>query len=52
VDATAQIIIQEKEITIHFQKKAHNPLLLAAGINNTNVPIPWLGGKRLQLHFG
>jgi hypothetical protein len=52
VDATAQIIIQEKEITIHFQKRAHNPLLLAAGINNTNVPIPWLGGKRLQLHFG
>ncbi len=52
VDATAQIVIQEKEISVHFQKRAHNPLLLAAGINNTDVPIPWFGGKRLQLHFG
>jgi hypothetical protein len=52
VDATAQIGIQEKEIAVHFQKRAHNPLLLAAGINNTHVPIPWLGGKRLQLDFG
>ena len=52
VDATAQVVIAEKEIAVHFQKRVHNPLLLAAGINNTNVPIPWLGGKRLQLHFG
>ena len=52
VDATAQIVIQEKEIAVHFQKRAHNPLLLAAGINNTDVPIPGFGGKRLQLHFG
>jgi hypothetical protein len=52
VDATAQIVIQEKEIAVHFQKRAHNPLLLAAGINNTDVPIPWFGGKRLHLHFG
>jgi hypothetical protein len=52
VEATAQIVIQEKEIIVHFQKRAHNPLLVAAGIHNTNIPIPWLGGKRLQLHFG
>jgi hypothetical protein len=52
VDATAQIVIQGKEIIVHFQKRAHNPLLVAAGIHNTNIPIPWLGGKRLQLHFG
>jgi hypothetical protein len=52
VDATAQIVIQEKEIIVHFQKRAHNPLLVAAGVHNTNIPIPWLGGKHLQLHFG
>jgi hypothetical protein len=52
VDATAQIAIQEKEITVHFHKRAHNPLLLAAGIHNTNTSIPWLGGKRLQLDCG
>jgi len=25
---------------------------MAAGFANTNVPVPWLGGKRLRLVFG
>ncbi len=52
VEATAQVQILEKEIVIQFQKRAHNPLLLAVGFDKKNVPIPWLGGKRLQLLFG
>jgi len=52
VEATAQVQILEKEIVVQFQKRAHNPLLLAVGFDNKNVPIPWLGGKRLQLLFG
>ena len=52
VEATAQIAIGEREIVISFQKRAHNPLLLAAGLQKTNVPIPWLGNKRLRLSFG
>jgi hypothetical protein len=52
VGATAQVQILEKEIVVQFQKRAHNPLLLAVGFDKRNVPIPWLGGKRLQLLFG
>lgn len=52
VDATAQVTITDKEIEVRFQKRAHNPLLLAAGFDNTNLPIPWLDGKRLRLVFG
>jgi hypothetical protein len=52
IEATAQIHILEKEIVVQFQKRAHNPLLLAAGFDKKNIPIPWLGGKRLQLLFG
>jgi hypothetical protein len=52
VEATAQIHILEKEIVVQFQKRAHNPLLLAEGFDKKNVPIPWLGGKRLRLLFG
>jgi hypothetical protein len=52
VDATAQVTITEKEIEVRFQKRAHNPLLLAAGFDKTNLPIPWLDGKRLRLVFG
>ena len=52
VEATAQVQILEKDIVVQFQKRAHNPLLLAVGFDKKNVPIPWLGGKRLQLLFG
>jgi hypothetical protein len=52
IGATAQVHILEKELMVQFQKRAHNPLLLAAGFDKKNVPIPWLGGKRLQLLFG
>lgn len=52
VNATATVEITEAEIRVHFGKRAHNPLLLAADFGNTDVPVPWLGGKRLRLFFG
>jgi hypothetical protein len=52
IDATALIDIGEKAISVQFQKRAHNPLLLAAGLDQTNVRIPWLGNKPLRLVFG
>ena len=52
VDATAKVKITESEIVVRYQKRAHNPLLVAAGFDRTDTVIPWLGGKRLQLVFG
>jgi len=52
VDATAQILVEEDSILVRFQKRAHNPLLLAADFAKTDIPIPWLGNKRLRLAFG
>lgn len=52
VDATAQVTITERDIEVCFQKRAHNPLLLAAGLNKTDLPIPWLDGRRLRLVLG
>jgi hypothetical protein len=52
VDASAEISITEGEIVVRFQKRAHNPLLLAAGFDKTDEVVPWLGRKRLRLVFG
>jgi hypothetical protein len=52
VDATAQIDLGSREITVRFQKRAHNPLLLAAGLDRIETRVPWLGNKRLRLEFG
>jgi hypothetical protein len=52
IDATAEVAITEAQVVVKFQKRAHNPLLIAAGFDKTNLAIPWLGGKRLRLVFG
>jgi hypothetical protein len=52
IDATAVIRVTDKEVVVRFQRRAHNPLLLAAGFAQTDVPIPWLGKKRLRIDLG
>jgi hypothetical protein len=52
IDATANIIITEKEVLVKFQKRAHNPLLIAAGFDETDIKVPWLNRKRLRFMLG
>jgi hypothetical protein len=52
IDATASIVIDERAISVQFQKRAHNPLLIAAGFDKLDTRIPWLGNRRLQFLFG
>jgi hypothetical protein len=52
INAVAQVSITERDVEVRFQKRAHNPLLLAAGFAQTAVPVPWLGNKRLRFMFG
>jgi len=52
VDATATVSIDAKHVQVHFQKRAHNPLLVSAGFASTDLTIPWLANKRLSFTFG
>jgi len=52
INAVATVMLGERDITVRFQKRAHNPLLLAAGFAKIDLPVPWLGKKRLRLVFG
>jgi hypothetical protein len=52
INASATNTMEEEAIVVRFQRRAHNPLLVAGGFAQTNVAIPWLGGKRLRLVFG
>ena len=52
VDASTTVEIGERTIDVQFQKRARNPLLIAAGYDRMDTPIPWLGGKRMRFVFG
>jgi hypothetical protein len=52
ISASARVMITKEEIVVRFQKRAHNPLLLAAGFDKTDVAVPWLKRKRLRFLFG
>ena len=52
IDANATVLLDERTVVVRFQKRAHNPLLVAAGYDTTDIRIPWLGNKRLQFQFG
>jgi hypothetical protein len=52
IDAAGHITLSKEAIEVRFQKRAHNPLLIAAGLDSMDQVIPWLGRKRLRLVFG
>jgi len=52
VDATATVVISAESITVRFQKRAHNPLLLNGGFDKQQVKIPWLDNRVLYMVFG
>jgi len=52
IHAGATIALDEREVVVAFQKRAHNPLLLAADFDKTDVAVPWLGRKRLRFVLG
>ena len=52
VDSSASMVIDDAAITVRFAKRAHNPLLLAAGYHEKECRVPWLGNRWLRLLFG
>lgn len=52
VEASARVSISNEAVHVHFGKRAHNPLLLGAHLAQTDVPVPWWGGRHLRLSFG
>ena len=49
IDATANVSIDERDIAVSFQKRAHNPLLIAANFDKSVTPIPWLQNRKLHI---
>jgi hypothetical protein len=49
IDMPADIKITDKEITVRFHRRAHLPIVLASGLIDKPVAVPWWNGRTLRL---
>jgi len=49
LDTTARVTIEEETVTVQLPRRAHNPILLDAGLLDTGTKIPWWGGRTLRI---
>jgi hypothetical protein len=47
LNTPAQVEIAEDRVEVTLPKRAHNPLLIAAGLDKTTTPIPWWDNRPL-----
>jgi hypothetical protein len=49
IDMPATVDITEREVHVRFHRRAHLPIVLASGLLDTPVAVPWWNGMRLRL---
>jgi len=49
IDTPADVSIIGSEVRVHFHRRAHLPIVLASGLLNTPVSIPWWSGYSLHM---
>lgn len=49
LDTTARVIIAPEGVTVRLPRRAHNPILIDAGLVGTASPVPWWDGRPLRL---
>lgn len=49
VDMPADMVVQDRTVTVEFHRRAHLPILLASDLFKNAVNVPWWNGARLQL---
>jgi hypothetical protein len=52
LDTSARVIVSANEVTVRLPRRAHNPLLIDAGLIGTSTPIPWWQGRSLRVEIG
>jgi len=49
VDMPADVAVTDRKITVRFHRRAHLPIVLASGLFNRSIQVPWWHGLPLQL---
>jgi hypothetical protein len=51
VETAGVVEIRREGIVVHFDKRAHNPILREAALDRNSPPVPWLQGRPLRFEF-
>jgi transposase len=51
LDATGTVDIADETITVELNLRTYHPVLIDAGFADIDLPIPWLGNRRLRYRF-
>jgi transposase len=49
IETPADVKITRDEITVRFHRRAHLPIILASGLIDKPVAVPWWNGRKLRL---
>jgi transposase len=49
IDMPANVVITENEVTVRFHRRAHLPIVLASGLFDKPLAVPWWNGRPLRL---
>ncbi len=49
IDMPADVAITDNEITVQFHRRAHLPIVLASGLFDKPVNVPWWNSRSLRL---
>jgi hypothetical protein len=49
IDLPATVTVSAKEVEVSFHRRSHLPILLASGLLDKPVQIPWWDGRILRL---
>jgi hypothetical protein len=49
LDTSARVTVSQREITVQLPRRAHNPILIDAGLIGHATKIPWWNGRSLRV---
>ena len=49
IDMPAEVNISDREVRVRFYRRAHLPIVLASGLFDRRVEVPWWDGRSLRL---
>ena len=49
IDTPADVSVSEREVHVHFHRRAHLPIIIASGLLDSSVSVPWRDNRTLRL---